>query len=347
MTSAEPPGAPLVVVSQRLGALSSVEEELEAAGARLMSVPLWTVDEIHANAANAWVVILGAVEPMGREALAALPRLGAVVRRGVGVDNVDVEAATELGIVVANVPDASVDEVAEHALAMLLAIERQVPHLDRAVRDGAWARDPARIELVRAPIRRIGELTLGIVGLGRIGQALARRAGTIYHDVIAADPVATVDQALVFGARLVELDELVGSADHVSLHAPLTGATARLVRKETLAQMRHGVVIVNTARGGLVDEADLVAAIASGRVRGAGLDVTEREPLPAGSPLLTEQRVILTAHSAASSTTAQGQLRRRSVDAALAILAGRQPESIVNPEVLQSTELRAMRLRDA
>jgi D-3-phosphoglycerate dehydrogenase len=269
MPSADPP---LVVISERLGPLTAEELRLESAGAVVRSVPLWSTDQIHEQAADASFVILGAVEPFDAAALAGLPNLRGVVRRGVGGDNVDVDAATGLGIVVGYVPDASVEEVSDHALALLLTLERRVGRLDRAVHDGAWQKDARRIIAARQGMRRLSELTLGIVGFGRIGRALARKAGRIYREVLVADPIVTDDEAASGGGRLVHLDELWGAVDHISLHAPLLPSTRHVVNPATLDRIRPGAILVNTSRGGLVDETAAAAAVADGRLGGLALD---------------------------------------------------------------------------
>lgn len=331
---------PVVVLSERLGAVTKQERRIEAHGAVVRGAPLWTLDEIAANAADASVIILGAVEPFAAAALDRLPRLLAIVRRGVGYNNVDVDTATRLGIVVANVPDASVEEVSDHALSLLLALERAVPWLDAAVHDGRWQHDPAAVEAIRQHSRRFTLLTLGIIGLGRIGQALARKAHPIYARVVAADPIVDASVARGLGVELLALDDVLAAADHLSLHAPLVPATRQLISTQALAKARRGAILVNTARGGLVDEQAVVAAVESGQLRAVGLDATEREPLAAGDPLLTCPRVVLTAHSAASSTTTKIELVGRSVAAAAALVAGRRPESVVNEGVLRSPALR-------
>jgi D-3-phosphoglycerate dehydrogenase / 2-oxoglutarate reductase len=337
---------PVVVLSERLGGIGSEERRIEAAGAELRAAPLWNYDEIRANAADARIVLLGAVEPFDARALESLPRLDVVVRRGVGHDNVDDAAATRLGILVANVPDASVEEVSDHALALLLAVERRIVPLDRAVHDGVWQRDPRGIAAVRTGIRRLSELTLGVVGFGRIGRALAIKAAALYARTIVADPVLDAGAAEAAGVTLLPLDELLAEADHISIHAPLGPATHHLINADRLSQLRRSAVVVNTSRGGLVDESALIAAVRDGGIRTA-LDVTEQEPIPAGDPLLTVDGVILTAHSAASSETAGAELGRRSVDAVVDILEGRLPASIVNPEVLtaEGCRVRALRVR--
>jgi D-3-phosphoglycerate dehydrogenase len=336
---------PVVVVSQRLGGIGAEERRIEAAGAELRSAPLWTHEEIAEHGGGVDIILAGAVEPFDATALSSLPELRLLVRRGVGVDNVDVEAATRLGILVANVPDASVEEVSDHALSLLLALERRIVPLDAAVHGGTWQRDPSGIARVRAPIRRLSELTLGIAGFGRIGRALARKARPIYGRLLIADPLVDDATAAAEGATLVTVDELLAGADHLSLHAPLLPSTHHLIDAAALERIRPGAILVNTSRGGLVDEAALIAALRDGRLAAAGLDVTEREPLPADDPLLGAERLVLTAHSAASSITAGAELARRSVDAIVDVLDGRLPASVVDPAVLAVSTSRVAGLR--
>jgi D-3-phosphoglycerate dehydrogenase len=334
-------GRPIVILSERLGPIGPEERRIEEAGGIVQSAPLWSLDEIRDRAAGAAIIILGAVEPFDAAALEALPDLQVVVRRGVGYDNVDVEAASRLGIVVAFVPDASVEEVSDHALALLLAIERRIVPLDRAVQGGVWQKDVTGIARVRTGIRRLSELTLGVVGFGRIGQALARKARPIYGRMIVADPLTSAAAATEAGATLVTIEELLERADHVSLHAPLVASTRHLIDDAAIARLRPGAIVVNTSRGGLVDEAAIVRAVTGGTLTAAGLDVTEHEPLPPGDPLLGVNGIVLTAHSASASETAGAELARRSVDAVVAVLNGRRPSAVVDPAVFSSPLLRA------
>ena len=338
---------PVVVVSLRLGAPGEQERRLAEAGAEVRSLPLFTPEEIRGSGAGVDVIILGAVEPFDAAALESLPDVRAIVRRGIGTDNVDLDAATRLGILVANVPDASVEDVSDHALALLLALERRIVPLDTLVHAGAWQRDMTAILAARSGIRRLTELTLGVVGFGRIGRALARKAAGIYGRIVAADPMVAPDAAAAAGVELVPLDRLLVEADHISLHTPLLPETRHLINDRVLAGLRRGAIVVNTSRGGVLDQDAVVRALTAEdrRLAAIGLDVTEPEPLPADHPLLTTERVVVTAHSAVASTTAARELARRSVDAALALLDGRLPDSIVNPEVLASPSLRATGLR--
>lgn len=301
---------------------------------------LWSAAEVRANASEADAILVGAVEPMDAAALAELARCRILVRRGVGVDNVDVAAATDLGLPVAYVPDASVEEVSDHALALLLALERRVSALDRAVRQGAWTRDATTLAPHRRGMRRLSTLTLGIAGIGRIGAALARKARPIFGALLAYDPYATEHAAAAVGAALVPFDDLLARADAISIHAPHTPETHHLFDERAFARMRAGAYLVNTSRGGLVDEAALAAALGAGRLAGAGLDVTEQEPLAPDSPLLRMESVLFTAHSAAMSESADLDLRRRAVEAAVAALQGRRPAALANPEVLSRPNCR-------
>ena len=327
---------PVVVFSERLGPITEHERRVESeAGAELRRVSLWSPEEIRANAADADVLIVGAVEPFTAASLRELPRCRLVVRRGVGYDNVDVAAATELGIPVAYVPDASVEEVSDHALALLLALARRLGPLDSAVKGGQWSRDAGAVLARRKGIRRLKDLTLGIVGLGRIGQALARKARPLFREVLASDPYLAPERAAEHGASLVPFDTLLERADLISLHSPLTPETTHLFSEQTLARMKRGSYLVNAARGPLVDEAALARALQAGHLAGAGLDVTEREPIEPDSPLLSMEQVILTAHSGAASESAGDELRRRSVEAAIRGLRHERPAALANPEVLE------------
>jgi D-3-phosphoglycerate dehydrogenase len=331
-----------VVYSTRLGAVTEHERRIAALpDTELVEAALRTEAEFIANAAAADVVIVGAVEPVTREVLAGLPRCKAVVRRGVGQDNVDVPAATDLGIIVANVPDASIEEVSDHALALALALIRSIGPLDRAVHDGRWSSAPAELGPIRAGLRRFNRMTLGVVGAGRIGMAMADKGHGIFGRVIASDPVVPAEVIAAHGAEPVELDDLLAQADIISLHAPLLPSTQHLIGPRTLALMKPGAIIVNTSRGQLVDQVALLEALERGAIAGAGLDVTDPEPLPADHPLLSHPRVIVTAHSAALSDTSAAELRRRSSDAAIAVIEGTLPQGIVNPDVLRSAALRA------
>jgi len=259
------------------------------------------------------------------DALAALPRVRVVVRYGVGVDTIDVQAAARRGVWVANVPDYGTQEVADHALALLLALARGVVRQDREVRAGRWDVNAVR------PLRRLSELTLGVVGLGRIGAALARKAHAVGFGVVGHDPRGLPDELRALGVREVALDELWGAVDALSLHLPLTAETHHLLGEEALARLRPGALVVNTARGGLVDGAALLRALEDGRVGGAGLDVLEREP-PGEEEraLVTHERVVATPHAAWYSEESERVMKTEAAREVVRVLRGERPRSPVN-----------------
>jgi D-3-phosphoglycerate dehydrogenase len=255
-------------------------------------------DELVRAVAGVEALVVRSATKVTRRVIAAAPRLAVIGRAGVGVDNVDLDAATEHGVVVLNAPAGNTTATAELALALLLALARNVPRADRAVRSGAW-RKPGLVG------SELSGKTLGVVGLGRIGRALAERALGLRMAVLAHDPYIAGAKAPVEGVDMVGLDELLERSDFVSLHLPLSDETRHLLSRERLARMKRGARLVNAARGGLVDEAALLEALESGHLRGAALDVFEREPPPGDHPLLAREDVVLTPHLGASSDEAQ------------------------------------------
>jgi D-3-phosphoglycerate dehydrogenase len=280
-----------------------------------------TPEEVAAQAGDADVLINQYV-PITAAALDALPRCRLVVRYGVGVDNVDLQAASERGVWVANVPDYGRDEVADHTLALAMALLRGVAALDRSVRDGTWDLEPAR------PLRRLATLTWGVVGCGAIGTAVARRAAGLGMRVLGYDLPTVRSGAPI---ERVPLEELLEEADLVSLHAALTPDTHHLVGAAALARMRPTAHLVNTARGGLVEEAALLAALDAGALAGAGLDVLEHEPPDElGWKLARHPRVVATPHAAWYSEEAFHTLKSEVAREALRVLEGGAPRSPVN-----------------
>jgi D-3-phosphoglycerate dehydrogenase len=255
-------------------------------------------------------------------------RLRVIGRYGIGVDNIAVAEATERGIPVTNVPDYCADEVAEHVLALILAHERGLLRYADGIRAGDWS-------LGRGlPLRRVAGRTLGIVGFGRIGSALAAKVAGLGLELLVHDRSADARTLAAAGAGAVPLDELARRADYVSIHLPLTGETRGLVGEAFLAAMKPGALLVNCARGAIVDQDALLEALRAGRLGGAGLDVFEPERLPDGHPLLTDPRVIATPHVAFYSQESVLELQTRAAENVAAVLDGRRPASVVNPEVL-------------
>ncbi|HVL53217.1 MAG TPA: phosphoglycerate dehydrogenase, partial [Vitreimonas sp.] len=258
--------------------------------------------------------------------IGAARRLVVVGRAGVGVDNVDLEAATRAGITVVNAPTGNTIAAAEHTLGLLFALARRIAAADASIRRGEWKRsDFTGVELRGK--------TLGIVGLGKIGQAIADRARALEMRVLGSDPYVTTEQAALHGVELVDLEALLASSDVVTVHVPLGRATRGLIGRETLARMKDGAFLLNVARGGVVDEAALAEALRSGRLAGAGVDVFAEEP-PVGSPLLDAPNTVLTPHLGASTEEAQVLVAEEVADQVLHVLAGRPARYAVNAPLL-------------
>ena len=266
-------------------------------------------------------ILAGAVRPWNAEAFNLCSRVKVISRVGVGYDNVDVAAATAAGVTVCNTPLAPMVSTAEHTLALLFAVTKHLPHHVARARQG----------LKGEPVGRALELdgsTLGLIGLGRIGTRVAVAANAVGMRVVAADPALA--ESPVPGVELVDLDELLATSDVISLHAPALPSTAQLINADTLAKMRPGTYIVNCARGVLIDHDALLAAIDSGHLGGAGLDVTDPEPLPAGHPLLDRPNVIVTPHIASASVAGRRRLYEHSIENALNVLAGRPADTVTS-----------------
>jgi D-3-phosphoglycerate dehydrogenase len=273
---------------------------------------------IRANAKATWRVLKGC------------PELKGVVRYGIGLDNIDVVAATECNIMVANTPEAATESVAEHTILLILAVYRQLPILDKGVRKGEW-------ETLRG--LTFGELkgkTLGVVGMGRIGCRVAEIAHAFEMHVIGHDPYLTDDEIKKRGAQPVSLNELLSSADCITLHVPATRETENLINEETISIMKQGAVLINVSRGIIVNESALIDALKSGHLFGAGLDVFAQEPLFTNSELLSLRNVVLTPHVASLTPEGKERMGIQAAERALTILSGQVPHDLVNPEVLDS-----------
>ncbi len=313
----------VAITDSDLGA--GVEEEiLEAAGHEVRRLACRTAADVAAAATGAEALIVQWA-PISRDVLAALPSVRFVSRLGIGVDMVDLDAATAQGVAVANTPDYCIDEVVAHTLALILAGTRGIVQHDRALRAGTWAPIATYPQAARP-----AERTVAVIGLGRIGSKVAAQLVALGYRVLGVDPLAPVPPRVERAA----LDDAVAAADLVTLHLPLTPVTRRMIDAAALARMRSGALLVNTCRGGLVDEAALVAALGSGHLGGALLDVFEREPLPASSPLLADERVVLSAHAAWYSPVALAELPRHAAGQVVDFLAGKPVHSIVNPGYL-------------
>ena len=282
-------------------------------------------------AGDSEVVMIQSVRPLlDRTVIQKLEQCRCIVRLGIGYENVAVDAATEQGILVCNAPSYCIDDVADHALALLMAGGRHIARQDRWIRDGRWDRTGAR------PARRTKGCTMGFIAFGRIARALAERVSGFGMTLLAYDPYVDRETVNRHGVEKVELDELLRRADFLSVHCPLTDATHHLLGATEFGLMKEGVFLVNTSRGPLIDEAALVDALRAGKVWAAGLDVFEQEPLPLDSPLRAFDNVILTPHVGANSEESVADLYHTGVQITIDVYHGRWPQGVVNPEVKDS-----------
>jgi D-3-phosphoglycerate dehydrogenase len=281
-------------------------------------------------------VIVRSATQITREALSSTTRLRVIGRAGVGVDNIDVTAATERGIAVLNAPSGNTISAAELTLALLLAVARSIPGADRSMKAGQWDRKSFNGSLLDGK-------TLGLVGAGRIGGEVARRARAFGMSVISFDPYLTEDRARELEIERITLNELLERADFVTLHVPLTDATRSLIGEAQLARMKPGAILVNAARGGVVDEDALVRALRAGKLRGAGLDVYSEEPLPADHPLRTLDNLVLTPHLGASTVEAQEHVAIEIAEAIRDALLHGDLSRAVNAPAIAGEEMKRMR----
>jgi D-3-phosphoglycerate dehydrogenase len=314
---------PRVLITDHVfGGLGVEHEVLDPLGAELTLAPAADEETLAGLAAGAdgMLVCYAQVRRPVIEAAAA-NGCRIIARYGIGYDNVDLEAATEHGIPVTNVPDYCLDEVADHAMALLLTLARGVGEASGIVRSGGWA-------VPQGGVRRIRGRRMALIGVGRIGQKLAERARAFGYEVVGHDPF--VDDLGPGIARAGSIEEAVAEADVISLHAPLTPETRHVIGPATLPLMRRAPIVVNTARGPLVDLEAATRALEEGVLGGLALDVTEPEPLPEDHPLRTHPRAVITPHTAFYSVEAQAELQRRAAEEVARALRGEEPRRPVN-----------------
>ena len=265
---------------------------------------------------------------------AAAPRLGVVGVASVGIDRIDVEAATRAGVMIVNAPTGNTIAAAEHTMALMLALLRRVPDANASVRAGEWERS-------RYTGRELRGKTLGVIGLGKIGRAVARRATGFEMRVLASDPYLTEEQAAEAGAKLVGMAELLHRSDVITVHTPLTAQTRHLLGRAQLEATKPGAFVLNVARGGIVDESALADALVSGHLAGAAVDVFSTEPMPHDNPLRAAPNVVLTPHLGASTAEAQDRVGLEMAEQVLMALGGVTPPYAVNaPSVAPETQPR-------
>lgn len=331
----------LVVFTERAeGPVPGLDEELIRQNGGTIRYARAADEHDRVRLAEGAEVLVAGMAPLTRQFFSALPGLNGVIRLGIGVDSVDLDAATDLGIVVANVPDFCSEEVAEHTLGLILAVTRKIALADRRARRGEWV--PGMDALLR-PMRRLSGQTLGLIGLGKIGRSVARKARGLGLKVIAFDPHVTAEVASAAGIPLLSLETLLAQADILSLHVPVTVETQGLINTRALGLLKPDAILINTARGPVVDEAALAQALASGRLAGAGLDVLQQEPLRIPHPLADFENVVFTCHYASLSEESYATMRQEVSTQAVQILHGEFPAHLVN---LAVKDLPQCRLRN-
>ena len=319
-----------IVITDFSMPLTEIETaELDASGLpyELVQLNAKTAEELLPHMAQADALLVQWA-PVTRPVIEALGKCRVISRYGIGVDMIDLEAAADHGIPVCNVPDYCIDEVSTHTLAFVLALDRHLFTHHQHVQSGKWGGAPGG-----APLR-LAEQTLGLVGLGRIGQAVARKAAGLGLKVITFDPYLSADRAAALGVESVSLDELLRRADYVSIHCPLTAETRHLIGAAQLAQMKPSAYLINMARGPVVDQPALAAALTNGTIAGAAVDVLEQEPPAADEALLKAPNLLVTPHTSSWSAQSLVQLRQGVVQNVIRVLKGEAPRAVVNPRVL-------------
>ena len=311
--------------------------ELEGLGraAELVEIRADTPAEFAAGVQEVDAIITSWGLRIDKQVIDSMKRCVVIGVGSVGVDMVDVEAATAAGIVVTNVPDVFIEEVADYAMMLLLNVSRLTPQMARMARDGSWYQ--ARPILSRIP-RVLGQ-TLGLFAFGNVARCTARRAKAFGLHVIAHDPYVSELEMSAAGVEPVTFAELLARSDFLSVHAPHNEETEHAINAAALAQMKPTAVIVNTARGPIIDERALIEALRNGTIAGAGLDVLEQEPPDPDNPLLAMENVVVTPHVASASTRMRPETRRRAAREVALVLRGRWPMSCVNPTVLPKVTL--------
>jgi D-3-phosphoglycerate dehydrogenase len=315
----------VLVTDHTFDPLDIEQRILEPLGAVIDARQCKTAEQLLPLVADADAV-LTQFSPVSAPVVAAMKNVRVIVRYGIGVDNVDLQAAKERGIPVCNVPDYCIDEVADHTLAFILAVTRQVVPNCAGVRGGRWG-----LAVPLPEMKTLRDLTVGVVGFGRIGREVVRRLLPFRGVIHVFDPVVNPQEIALAGASAVtSLDELLPQSDIITLHCPSTAQTRRMLSAERLANMKHGSILVNLARGDLVDTNALVAALQSGHLAAIALDVCDPEPIPPGHPLLQMPNVIVAAHVASTSERAVRTLRETAAGLVARRLGGELLPNVVN-----------------
>ena len=318
----------------------------EAAGMEVIEESVRSTEDMIELLKDADGALVSTMPLTSREVLEACPRLKVVSRMGVGVDSIDLDAATDLGVLACNVPGVNTVEVADHAMSLLLALTRRLVDAVNATKAGAWGKDGRVIYGYQTTVRRVAGHTMGIIGFGNIGRAFATRIrGFGPAAIIAYDPYVDQSTADLYGVRLVEYDEFLATADFITIHCSGTEETRHLVDADALSKMKPTALLVNTSRGPVVDGFALAKALEAGEIEAAALDVTEIEPVPGDHPLLNLPNVLLTPHLAGFSPMFLSECPQKQAENVIRVLQGQPPHGLANPEVIK--RIAVMRSRDA
>lgn len=315
-----------VVLTDYVWDTLDVEKKTLAGLAELVALRTRTPEEFLPAAADCDALLNTYAGPITADAMARMPKCRIIARYGIGVDTIDLDAATKAGIIVTNNPTYCIEEVAEHTMALLLAAARKVAFYDRLVRGGRWELPPGK------PIFRLAGSRLGLVGFGNIARRVAARAAAFGMRVLFSDPFVEDGQFKVPGEKM-DLPSLLREADFVSLHPPLTPQTRKMIGDEAFALMKPGAFLINCARGPIVDTEALVRALDGGKIAGCALDTTDPEPLPDPHPLRGRENVIVNPHAAWYSEQAMAGLQAGAPAEVRRVLSGEWPVNVVNPAV--------------
>ncbi|MCC7106505.1 MAG: C-terminal binding protein [Chloroflexi bacterium] len=313
----------VVITDYDFDTLEPEQRVLDAAGCEMIAQQCKTEQELIEACRDADALLVEYAK-VTRPVVESLTRCKVVVRYGVGFDNLDVDAFTDRGIWACNVPDYSIDEVSDHAFALLMALGRKIVLLNQSVHSGQWN------VAVAKPIFRLQNQTLGVLGYGRIGATLGRKAAGLGMQVLAHDPFLSDEQIAQRGAKGADFETVMRESDFVSVHSPLTPETYHLINDRTLALMRPTAYLINTSRGPLVDSEALARALKNGTIAGAGLDVLEKEPITPEHPLAGLDNCVLTPHAAYYSEESAVDLKTRAAEEVVRVLRGERPKNPLN-----------------
>ena len=319
----------VLIADYTYSTLEPEQKILETADAEMITAQCRTEEDV-IEAAKGVDGIICQYAPITKKVIDQLDNCKIVARYGVGFDTIDVPAATEKGIMVTNVTDYCLDEVSNHAFALLMACARKVVQLHESVQNGTWDSKIAK------PIYRLNGQTLGLIGLGNIPQSLAVKAKAFGLKILAYDPFVSTDLAKELGVKLVELDELCAESDYISVHPPLNKHTEGMVSDDQFKAMKETAYIINTSRGAVIDEAALIRALEANEIAGAGLDVLETEPIAKDSPLLSMSNVIINPHSAYYSVESELELKQKTAQNVADAISGKVPVYLVNQDVVHA-----------